>query len=89
MDLSLDFLSSFLNPILFSTTNTRLQRIIDYEPKDNAFNIKENEYIIDIVERILESNNKIQSGQWLETLTSNQMLCRLPISLAQLNAGNN
>ena len=51
--------------------------------------IKENENIIDIVERILEFNNKIQSEQWLKVLTPNQMLSRLPISLAPLNAGNN
>ena len=58
-------------------------------PKDNAFKIQENEKIIDIVERILEFNNKIQSGQGLKILTPNQMLSRLPISLAQLKAGNN
>ena len=44
---------------------------------------------MDIVERILELNNKIQSGQELTILTPNQMLSRLPISLAQLKAGNN
>ena len=45
--------------------------------------------IIDIVERILEFNNKIQSLQGLKILTPSQMLNRLPISLVQLNAGNN
>ena len=30
-----------------------------------------------------------QEGQGLKILTPNQMLCRLPISLAQLEAGNN
>ena len=30
-----------------------------------------------------------QQGQGLKILTPNQMLSRLPISLAQLNAGNN
>ena len=68
---------------------SKLQRIVDYVPKDNAFKIQENEKIIDIVERILEFNNKIQSGQGLKILTPNQMLSRLPISLAQLKAGNN
>ena len=29
-----------------------------------------------------------QQGKGLKILTPNQMLCRLPISLAQLNAGN-
>ena len=32
---------------------------------------------------------KIQSGRGLKILTPNQMLSRLPITLAQLKAGNN
>ena len=68
---------------------SKLQRIIDYVPKDNAFKIEENEKIIDVVEKILEFSNKIQSGQGVKLLTPNQMLSRLPISLAQLNSGNN
>ena len=43
----------------------------------------------EIVERILEINQLNQSGQELKILTPNQMLNRLPISLAQLNAGKN
>ena len=43
--------------------------------------------IVDIVENILEFNRQ-QQGQGLKILTPNQMLNRLPISLAQLNAGN-
>ena len=65
------------------------KRIIDYVPKDNGLKIEKNEKIIDIVERTLEFNNKIQSGQGLKIPTPKQMLRRLPISLAQLNAGNN
>ena len=65
-----------------------LQRIIDYIPKDNAFKSEENEKIIDIVERILEFYKKSQSGQGVKILTPNEMLSRLPISLAQFNAGN-
>ena len=45
--------------------------------------------MLEIVERILEFNQLNQSGQGLKILTPNQMLSRLPISLAQLNAGNN
>ena len=41
----------------------------------------------DIVKKILEFNR--QQGQGLKILTPNQMLCRLPISLVQLKAGNN
>ena len=45
--------------------------------------------IVDIVENILEFNRQNQEGQGLKILTPNQMLSRLPISLAQLSAGNN
>ena len=42
-----------------------------------------------IVERILSFNQLNQSGRGLKILTPSQMLSRLPISLAQLKAGNN
>ena len=45
--------------------------------------------IVDIVEKILKFNEKNQEGKGLKILTPNQMLSRLPISLAQLKAGNN
>ena len=45
--------------------------------------------IVDIVEKILEFNEKNQQGQGVKILTPNQMLSRLPITLAQLKAGNN
>ena len=51
--------------------------------------IDENEKIINIAERIFYLNQLDQSGQGLKILTPNQMLSRLPISLAQLKAGNN
>ena len=44
--------------------------------------------IVNLVENILEFNRQ-QQGQRLKILTSSQMLSRLPISLAQLQAGNN
>ena len=68
---------------------SKLKRIIEYIPKDDAAKIEENEKTIDIFERILEFNNKVQSGQGLKILIPSQMLSRLPISLAQLNAGSN
>ena len=45
----------------------------------------------DIVEEILIFNreNRKQQGLGLKILTPNQMLNRLPITLAQLQAGNN
>ena len=45
--------------------------------------------IIKIVEEMLEFNEQNQSGKGLKILTTNQMLSRLPILLAQLKAGNN
>ena len=45
--------------------------------------------IVNIVEEILEFNRKKQSGGGLKILTPNQMLSRLPITLAKLKAGNN
>ena len=44
--------------------------------------------IVDIVEKILEFNDRTQRGQGLKILTPSQMISRLPITLAQLKAGN-
>ena len=51
--------------------------------------IEKTNEIKDVVEEILEFNKQNQQGQGLKILTPNQMLSRLPISLAQLKAGNN
>ena len=52
--------------------------------------IEQPDRILKIFERILEFNKEIQKqGLGLKILTPHQMLSRLPISLAQLNAGNN
>ena len=45
--------------------------------------------IVEIVEEIVKFNEQNQQGQGIKTLTPNQMLSRLPIFLAQLQAGNN
>ena len=58
-------------------------------PKNKTFKIEENKKIINIVERILYFNQLEQQGLGLKILTPNQMLSRLPITLAQLKAGNN
>ena len=44
--------------------------------------------IIDLLETILEFNRQ-QQGRGVKILTPNQMLSRLPISLAQFKARNN
>ena len=51
--------------------------------------IEKPDQIENIVEKILKFNEQQQSGQGLKILTPNQMLNRLPIALAQLQAGNN
>ena len=66
-----------------------MKKIIKNVSENRKFMIEENEKIIDIVERILYFNQQDQSGQGLKILTPNQMLSRLPISLAQLKGGNN
>ena len=44
---------------------------------------------MDIVKKILEFNRQNQEGQGLKILAPDQMLSRLPITLAQSKAGNN
>ena len=52
--------------------------------------IEKPDKILKIVEEILDFDNKQnQIGKCLKILSPNQMLSRLPISLAQLKAGNN
>ena len=51
--------------------------------------IEQPDKILKIVEEILEFNRQNQQGKGLKILTPNQMLSRLPITLAQLKAGNN
>ena len=58
-------------------------------PDNNTFVIEENEKIINIVDSILYFNQLEQQGSGSKILTPNQMLSRLPITLAQLTAGNN
>ena len=51
--------------------------------------IEDPKSIVEIVEDILKFNKQYQQGQGIKILTPNQMLSRLPITLAQLKAGNN
>ena len=59
-------------------------------PKEETKNEKPDD-ILGITNEILDFNKEIQrqKGQEWKILTPNQMLSRLPISLAQLKAGNN
>ena len=56
---------------------------------DDEIEIEKPDKIVDIVEEVVVFNRQNQEGQGLKILTPNQMLSRLPISLAKLKAGNN
>ena len=57
---------------------------------EDEIKIEKPHKIVEIVKKILKSNKlKQQERKGLKVLTSNQMLSRLPINLAQLKAGNN
>ena len=62
----------------------KLKRCLNIKKK-----IERPDKIVDIVEKILDFNNQNQEGQGLKILTPDQMLSRLPTSLAQLKAENN
>ena len=66
-----------------------LKKDIGNTSKDDVNKIEEMNKIADIAELILEFTNDDQQGQGPKIPTPNQVLSRLPISLAQLKAGNN
>ena len=79
------------NNELVSAINSGLidfKKEIEKMSKEEKKNEKPNK-ILKIVKKILEFNRKKQSAGGLKILTPNQMLSRLPITLAQLKAGNN
>ena len=51
--------------------------------------IEKPDKIVKIVKKVLKFNEQNQQGKGIKILTPNQMLSRLPITLAQLKAGNN
>ena len=59
------------------------------EISEEEIEIEKPEKIVQIVKQILKFNEQVQQGKGLKILTPQQMLSRLPIFLAQLNAGNN
>ena len=79
------------NSLLVNTIKSGLSDLKNELKKmsEDKIKIKKPYEIVDIVENILELNRQSQEGQGLKILTPNQMLSRLPISLAQLKAGNN
>ena len=67
----------------------KMKEAIKNVSENKKLEIEENEKIINFFERILYFNRLDQSGKRLKILTPNQMFSRLPITLAQLKAGNN
>ena len=68
--------------------------LIDLEKKIKEMSKEEKEIekpdvIVEIVEEMFKFNKQNQEGKGIKILTPNQMLSRLPISLAQLEAENN
>ena len=73
---------------LINKSLAKIKKVVRIVPENKRLKTEENEKIIDIVERVREINSENQLGLWLKILTPNQMLSRLPISSAQLKAGN-
>ena len=89
----------YLNKTKDKTKNNELVNVINSGLKDLKEEIKkmseaeieieDPESIVEIVEEILKFNEQNQQGKGLKILTPNQMLSRLPITLAQSKARNN
>ena len=95
--------SSDMFKLLYETNdkekNSKLVSVINSGLKDlkeeikkmskEEIEIEKPDEIVRVVEMILDFNKQNQQGKGLKILTPNQMLSRLPITLAQLKAGNN
>ena len=68
---------------------TGLIEMLKSNPTSDAKKVRNINNKSEVVERILYFNQLNQAGKGLKILTPNQMLSRLPITLAQLKAGNN
>ena len=79
------------NRLLVSVINNGLKDLKKEITKmsEEEKKIEDPELIVIIVEEILKFNEQNQQGEGIKILTPNQMLSRLPISVAQLQAGNN
>ena len=79
------------NALLKSVINSGIKDLnkeIKNMPKEEK-EIEKPDKISKIVEEILKFNKQTKEGKGLKILTPNQMLTRLPITLAQLKAGYN
>ena len=79
------------NKLLVSVINSGLKDLkeeINKMSKEERINKKSGK-IVNIVKKVLKFNKQNQEGQGLKILTPSQMFSRLPITFAQLKAGNN
>ena len=83
--------STYRNEIQVDLVKSGLEKLKNDIKKmsKHKINIEKPNKIVNSVEKILDFNYLNQEGQGLKMLTSQQMLSRLPISLAQVEAGNN
>ena len=72
---------------MFKNELSDLRDEIKKTPEDEK-RIEQPDGVVDIFEEILDFNRQNQEGKGLKLLTLEQMLSRLPITLAQLKAGN-
>ena len=74
---------------LVNMINSRLKNLKEEikNMSEKEKEIEDPDKILEFVEKILKFNEQNQQGKGLKILTPNQMLSRLPISLAQLQAG--
>ena len=76
---------------LVSVINSGLKNLMKEikEMSEDEIKIEKSDKIVEIVKEILNFNEQAQKGKGLKILTPDQMLSRLPVSLAQLKAGDN
>ena len=72
---------------MFKNELSDLRDEIKKTPEDEK-RIEQPDRVVDIFEEILDFNRQNQEGKGPKLLTLEQMLSRLPITLAQLKAGN-
>ena len=84
-----DFIEDDMTQKKFYQKKALSKKDIENASKDDVGKIEKMNKIADIFEFILYFNNEDQEGGGLKILTLSQMLSRVPISLAQLKAGNN
>ena len=79
------------NNKLVSVINSGLKDLKEEIKKisEEEIKIKKPDKIVKLAEEILKFNKQKQERQGIKVLTPSQMLSRLPISLTQLEAGNN